>query len=221
MGRARAHAGILKIYQNQSLFEKEKTKKENSFTTMTQVQFDFQNKINALEGLNTELYAENETLKQKIADLGFEVALLKDVCNLDESEETDALIEDLRQNIRDKNVELCALQLSIADKESEIEALKATLVEKEATITEKDTEITNLRFTFNAATTHLNADDLLEIFNQAESNVTLNDENPNEKIGEDFGEDSIAGRAKRRRSNNAEMNLFSYAEVDDVEELQE
>ena len=35
-----------------------------------------------------------------------------------------------------------------------------------------------------------------------------------------MGEDSITGCAKRRRSNNAESNAFSYAEVDD-EELQE
>ena len=66
---------------------------------MAQRHFDFQSRINLLEGLNAELQSENEALKQKIADLGFEVALLKDVCNLDDSEETDALIEDLRQNI--------------------------------------------------------------------------------------------------------------------------
>ena len=73
---------------------------------MAQRYFDFQQRINALEGLNAELETENETLKQKVLDLGFEVALLKDVCNLDETDETNTLIENLRQNIRDKNVEL-------------------------------------------------------------------------------------------------------------------
>ena len=57
---------------------------------MAQVQFDFQNKINALEGLNAELQADNELLKQKIADLSFEIALLKDICNLEDTNETDA-----------------------------------------------------------------------------------------------------------------------------------
>ena len=34
-------------------------------------------------------------------------------------------------------------------------------------------------------------------------------------MGEDVGEDTIAARSKRRRVNNAERNLFSYAEVND------
>ena len=105
---------------------------------MSQVHFDFQQKINALEGLNADLQANNNELKQKVADLSFEIALLKDICNLDDSEDTDALIEDLRQNIRNKHVEILALELSISDKDTEIENLKAALVEKDAVLAEKD-----------------------------------------------------------------------------------
>ena len=162
---------------------------------MAQRHFDLQNKNNLLEGLNAEVVTENEVLKQKVADLGFEVVLLKDVCNLDDTEQTDALIEELRQNIRDENVQLCALQLSIADKESESDTLKTAILEKDA-------EIANLTFTFSAATPRMNPDDLLDNYNQAEPNAALNEDEQNEKMGEDIGEDSIAGRTKRSRQKN-------------------
>ena len=189
---------------------------------MTQVQFDYQNKINALESLNADLQASNDELKQKVADLSFEVVLLKDVCNLEDSEETEALIEDLRQNIRDKHMEIITLELAVSDKDTEIAVLKATIIDKDTILAEKESELDNLLFTFNAATTRVDPDVLLANFNTSESNSPANKENPNEKMGEDVGEDTIAGRAKRRRLQNAESNVFSYTEVnDDVEELQE
>ena len=185
---------------------------------MSQKHFDYQNHINALEGLNADLQTENDVLKQKIADLSFEVTLLKDICNLEDTNETEALIEDLRQNIRDKHMEILSLELAVSDKDAEIEALKAVILEKDANIAEKDAELENLNFTFNAATTRVDPDALLDTFNVSEPNSPVTEENPNEKMGEDVGEDSIAARAKRRRLTNAEMNLFVNDETHDVED---
>ena len=178
---------------------------------MTQVQFDFQQKINELEGLNTELHAENETLKQKIADLSFEVTLLKDICNLEDTNETEALIEDLRQNIRNKHMEIIALELAVSDKDVEINALKVMIANQDTILAEKEAEIINLNLALNDASTQVDPD----VVNHAEPAAAPNNEDPNEKMGEDFGEESIADRAKRRRLQNPESNALSYAEMND------
>ena len=174
---------------------------------MSQRHFDYQNKINALEVMNADLQSQNDELKQKVADLSFEVVLLKDVCNLDDSEETDALIEDLRQNIRDKHMEILSLELAVSDKDAEIESLKATIMNQEAILVEKEAEITNLNLALNDVSTQV----AQEVVNDA----APNNDDPNEKMGEDFGEESIADRAKRRRLQNPGSAASSYAEIND------
>ena len=54
-----------------------------------------------------------------------------------------------------------------------------------------------------------------DVVNHAEPAAAPNNEDPNEKMGEDFGEESIADRAKRRRLQNPESNALSYAEMND------
>ena len=178
------HARMWLSWKKKTKFVLRENRKEKKilFASMAKKHFGFQQRINELEDLNVKLLSDNDELKLKIADLGFEIALLQEVCN---------------------------------DSQSEIAVLKATIVEKDAILVDKEAELENLLFTFNAATTRVDPDALLDTFNVSEPNSPVTEENSNEKMGEDLGDESIAARAKRRRSTNPERDLFLYAEVED------
>ena len=78
---------------------------------MAQKHFELQNKINLLEGMNAELLSENETLKQKVRDLRFEVDLLKDFMDYEMQEQKDASIEDQAKLLAEKDAEIARLKL--------------------------------------------------------------------------------------------------------------
>ena len=98
---------------------------------MSQRDFDLHFKCKDLEARNAELEDENAALKDKVSDLGFEIALLKEVCDFDQEEQKDVLIENLRQQLPEKNHQECVLEMTIHDKETENAALQATIAEKE------------------------------------------------------------------------------------------
>ena len=179
---------------------------------MSQIHFDLHFKCKDLEARNAELEDENAALKDKVSDLGFEIALLKDVCDYDQEEQKDTLIENLREQIREKNHQECVLEMKIHDQETEIAALQTTIAEKDAdilslkaTLYEKDAELSRLLIQ-NAEPIDINLGD---VFN--EENELLFE---NQKMGEDVGDEPIAKRTKRKKQCDAEMNLFVNDDTD-------
>ena len=78
---------------------------------MSQVHFNLQSRIFDLQARNTELEAEKDALKDKVSDLGFEVVLLKEVCDYDEDERKDEIIASLQAILAEKEEELANLNL--------------------------------------------------------------------------------------------------------------
>ena len=169
---------------------------------MSQKHFDVRVRCDDLETRNAELETKNAALKEKISDLAFEITLLKEVCDFEQEEQKDALIENLREQIREKNIQECRLEMNIHEKETEIAALQATIVEK-------DEEITRLNLLLNQRSEALDIN-LIDVFDDAESN---------EKMGEDLGEESVVERNKTRKRNNPEINLFVGEEFAPDEEV--
>jgi len=128
---------------------------------MSQVYFDLKERCDMLEGLNAELETENEALKDKVSDLGFEVTLLRDLCEYDEDEKKDELIAQLKQSNDEKDAEIARLKAELFD---------------------KNEEVSNLLMTFNAATTPMETEELFEDLSEV-----FQDE-PNTKMGEDLGD---------------------------------
>ena len=151
---------------------------------MSQRHFDLHFRCTNLEARNAELEDENAALKDKVSDLGFEITLLKEVCDYDQEEQKDALIENLREQIREKNHQECMLEMKTHDQETEIAALQTAIVEKDteiaatkSAIVEKDAELARLNQIITQRTEAVDIN-LLDVFNEAESN---------KKMGEDFG----------------------------------
>ena len=183
---------------------------------MSQIHFDLHFKCKDLEARNAELEDENAALKDKVSDLGFEIALLKDVCDYDQEEQKDTLIENLREQIREKNHQECVLEMKIHDQETEIAALQTAIAEKDAdilslkaTLYEKDAELSRLLIQ-NAEPIDINLGD---VFN--EENELLFE---NQKMGEDVGDEPIAKRTKARKHNAPEVNLFAEGSDDDFQQ---
>ena len=156
---------------------------------MSQKHFDLHARCDDLETRNAELETKNAALKEKVSDLCFEVALLKDVCEIDEE---DAVIATLKQKLRDKNIQECRLEMIIHAKDVEIAALKTE-------IDEKDAEISRLLIQ-DAVPIDINLGDVFH-----DQNEQLFD---NQKMGEDLGDASVAQRTKKRKHNAPEMNLY-------------
>ena len=72
---------------------------------MAQRYFELKSEINNLKVKNAELEATIQALVDKVSDLGFEVALQRDVCDVEEEEKLEAEITRLRQVVADKNLE--------------------------------------------------------------------------------------------------------------------
>ena len=73
---------------------------------MAQPYFDLKRKCDELEGRTADLEAENQTLKEKVSDLAFEVMLLKEVCDYVEDEKKDEKMEQLESELADTKEEL-------------------------------------------------------------------------------------------------------------------
>ena len=131
--------------------------------SQTYFEMNMHTKCTKLEVRNAELEAENEALKAKVQDLGFEVVLLRDVCDYDEEERKDEIIAELKQ--------------TLDAKDAEIAQLKAELAEKETVI----------------ANFNLEPGELLDNFNQVFTQESFCDEteDQNTKMGEDTGEDGF------------------------------
>ena len=82
---------------------------------MTQKAFDFHFKCSDLETRNAELEAENQALKEKVSDLAFEVVLLKDLCDYEEEDKKEAIIERQEKLLAEKDAEIARLQRALAD----------------------------------------------------------------------------------------------------------
>ena len=148
---------------------------------MTQRYFELRNEINTLKAKNDELEETNQILVDKVADLAFEVGLLKDMCDLGEEERQDAEIKRLQQEVADKNMEVCVFEMKISDQEAEIAALKASILEKDA-------EIENLKrmnsegAVMNAdGVVPLNSEEMLQTYNRVFSDDLIEPPQPKKR----------------------------------------
>ena len=152
--------------------------------------------IRNLKARNDELEASNQMLTDQVSDLAFEVALLRDVCDVEEEEKLEAEITRLNQVIADRNIEACIFEVKIGEREEEIATLKATIVDKDAEIEnlkqvvfQRETELANLAFAIDPPQTIMNAEEepvmpetVLDTYNQVFSENPIKPPEPKKRV---------------------------------------